>query len=332
MKKGLIGAVMALVVAFTAAIPFEAEAKRFGGGKSFGSKQSYSQNYTPTRANQPSQAQGNSAAALAATGTAATAAKAKSGMMGGLLGGLLMGGLLGALFFGGAFDNINFMDILIIALLAFVLFKVFTTLRRQKGMAGPTPAPAGAAPAPYQRDDLSQHHAPVTTQAGTGNRGFDTDIFSEGKRTETADSVAHTLAQGERPQQGHIAAGFDQTGFVDGAKNAFARLQQAWNEGDLADLRQFTTDKVFAEIQDQYRARTADSATEILSLDAMLIEVNEVAGYYEAAVYFDAELREAEVGMSEPAPVTNAREVWHFIRQINSRTPTWYLDGIQQID
>lgn len=332
MKKGLIGAVMALAVAIST-IPLDAEAKRVGGGKSFGSKQSHSQNYTPTRNNQPNQADNASpaAAAPAAAGTAA-AAGAKSGMMGGLLGGLLMGGLLGALFFGGAFENINFMDILIFALLAFVLFKVFTTMRKQKAATGPTPATAGGAPAHYQRDDVSQHRAPAASQPSTSSRGFDTDIFNEGKRSETVETVAHTLAKGERPLPGHIAAGFDQTGFTEGAKNAFNRLQQAWNEGDLADLRQFTTDKVFAEIQDQYRARTADSATEVLALDALLVEVNEVDGYYEAAVYFEAELREAEVGMTNEVPVTTAREVWHFIRQINSRTPTWYLDGIQQID
>ena len=48
--------------------------------------------------------------------------------MGGLLGGLLSGLL--AAFFGGAFEGIRFMDILIMGLIAFVIFKLM------RGMLG----------------------------------------------------------------------------------------------------------------------------------------------------------------------------------------------------
>lgn len=328
MKNGIIALVMGLAAALILAIPLDAEAKRLGGGKSFGSKQSHSQNYTPAQSSRPDQVQGAAAPAAGAGTAAAAGAGAKTGMMGGMLGGLLMGGLLGALFFGGAFENINFMDILIFAVLAFVLFKVFTMMRRQSN--GTAPAAAGGAP--YAREDITARQAPASAPLpGSSSRGFDTDIFNDAKRNETVQNITDTVATGGRPVPGHIVASFDQTGFVDGAKNAFARLQQAWNEGDMADIRQFTTDKVFGEVQDQYHARTADSRTEIVDLNAMLIEASEVNGYHEAAVYFEAQLREADSNSEEDVEVTTAREVWHFVRPVNSRVPTWFLDGIQQV-
>lgn len=330
MSKSILGLIMGIVVALGLSLAPDAEAKRFGGGKSFGSKQSYSQNYSPSRANnnRPDQAQGASQAQPA--GAAAAAGAAKKGMLGGMLGGLLMGGLLGALFFGGAFDNINFMDILIIAIVGFVLFKLFAMRRKHTG--GPTPATAGA---PYSREAAPDYQAPQNYQAPQSNnsgRGFDTDIFSEDKRNATVETVAAEVASGQRPTPGIIPAGFDRAGFLDGAKNAFARMQHAWDQGDLADIRQFSTDKVFAEVQDQHIARSADNRTEILNLDAELLQVIEVSGYHEAAVYFEAELREGDTSMQGEIPATTSREVWHFVRPINSRTPTWLLDGIQQLD
>lgn len=59
------------------------------------------------------------------------ASSAKKGLMGGLLGGLLAGGLLAA-FFGGAFEGIQFMDILIMGLIAFVIFKLMRAFLASK--------------------------------------------------------------------------------------------------------------------------------------------------------------------------------------------------------
>jgi len=50
----------------------------------------------------------------------------------GMLGGLALGGLLGSLFFCGAFENINFMDILVFGGIAFLLYKLFAA---RKGAA-----------------------------------------------------------------------------------------------------------------------------------------------------------------------------------------------------
>jgi predicted lipid-binding transport protein (Tim44 family) len=62
-------------------------------------------------------------------------------------------------------------------------------------------------------------------------------------------------------------------------------------------------------------------------VEAEILEVRDVGSDREVTVLFDAVLRETQE--ARPAQV---REVWHFIRSRNSRQPTWFLDGIQQLE
>lgn len=86
-------------------VSFDAEARRFGGGRSFGKAPShYSRQATPNKpAAKPNQA-----------------APGRSWM--GPLAGFVAGGLLASLFMGG-FSGINFFDIIIIGLLAFFIIR-----------------------------------------------------------------------------------------------------------------------------------------------------------------------------------------------------------------
>lgn len=110
MKK--LFSLVALLMVSVAITPI-AEAKKFGGGKSFG--KSYKTAPAPKQKQQNNNTIGKDQATKSPSSS-------KKGLMGGLLGGLLAGGLLAA-FFGGAFEGIQFMDILIMGLIAFVIFK-----------------------------------------------------------------------------------------------------------------------------------------------------------------------------------------------------------------
>jgi predicted lipid-binding transport protein (Tim44 family) len=124
-----------------------------------------------------------------------------------------------------------------------------------------------------------------------------------------------------------IPAGFDASAFIDGAKIAYKTLQQAWDERDLAEIRSLTTDKVFVEIQEQLHASAEDNKTDILKLDAELLEVREIGSDIEAVVLFDAILREAQ-----DTQAGQVREVWHFTKPNHNRQTKWLLDGIQQLE
>jgi predicted lipid-binding transport protein (Tim44 family) len=141
---------LAVFIGF-ALVVHDADARRFGGGSSFGKQRSVTPQSTPQAAPQrPAQPP---AAAPAPTGNRWL----------GPLAGLAAGGLLAAMFMGHGFDGIKFMDILmIIALIAAVMF-IFRALRRPQrqplqyaGLGGQEPmamAPVagGTAAAPSTR-------------------------------------------------------------------------------------------------------------------------------------------------------------------------------------
>lgn len=104
-----------------------------------------------------------------------------------------------------------------------------------------------------------------------------------------------------------------------------ATLQKAWDDHDLAEIRGLSTDKVFAEIQEQLKGLATDNHTDILKLDAELLEVREIGSELEAVVLFDAIMREDVNAQAE-----QVREVWYFVKPKISLQPKWLLDGIQQ--
>lgn len=272
-------------------------AKRFGGGKSFGSKFSQSQSVkrqSTTNAAKPSAAQ--------QTNLERKQQLSKKGGMMGMLGALAIGGLLGAMFFGGAFEGVNFMDILLFGLIAFILFKLISSRMKR---AEPTPATAGGYDGGMEDDSYQQR------QSSSG--------YAMGGGTAEAEEGDLDSLRGE------VTRKFDKENFIDGAKNCFARMQQAWDEGDLSDIRQFTTDHVFGEIQDQIQAKEGQSKTEILNLEAELLKAEDLGSKQEAIVLFRAELSE------DGNPLT-VEEVWHFVRPSTSTQPSWLLDGIQQVE
>ncbi len=304
----------------------DAEAKRFGGGGSFGGKSSFNKPYqrsaspakaAPTRQQQQAQAQNQAAKQKLAN---------RGGLMG-MLGGLALGGLLGAMLFGGAFENFNFMDILVFGGIAFLLYKLFAA--RAKNAARPVPAysrnnyePQQQSTSAYSEYEVPQTQAP--SRASVGNTGFNTDLlFKKGSQANTDSGFEPAIENRDLI----LPEGFDEHAFLNGAKNAFRALQATWDDRDLAEIRGLTTDRVFAEIQDQLKASTDDNRTEVISVQAELLDVRESGNELEATVLFDTVMREDIYG-----PEQAVREVWHFVKPRNSLQPKWNLDGIQQVE
>lgn len=112
MRTCLILSLLALLIV-AVSVP-DADARRFGGGASFGAHRMM-----------PSSPGGFSRPGMAGpmrTPYGTQRGSARTGLMG-MLGGLAMGGLLGAMFFGGSFNGINLLDILVIGGVVFLLFR-----------------------------------------------------------------------------------------------------------------------------------------------------------------------------------------------------------------
>lgn len=232
-----------------------------------------------------------------------------------MLGGLALGGLLGAMLFGGGFEHINLFDTLVLGLVAYLLYRWFAARRGatwEPAASGPAAAAAGGATSSRQYPD-GRGGAEVPTGAR-----FETDVLFRGGAGDAS------VATGRRA----LPPGFDERGFIGRAKEAFIYLQRAWDEGDLEDIRALTTPTVFDELTRQLGEQTGERHhTHIASLDAQVLEVSEDGGSDIASVLFEARVQEDGSGVP-----SDIREVWHFIRDRHSDRPTWYLDGVQQID
>ena len=104
-------------------LSLDANAKRLGGGKSFGSAPSHQA--TQTRQTAPT-----ATAAAPMAGKAAAASGASRWL--GPLAGLAAGGLLASMFMGDGFEGMQMLDMLIIALIAFLAFRFIASRRKQQ--------------------------------------------------------------------------------------------------------------------------------------------------------------------------------------------------------
>lgn len=272
---------IALTLCF--AWPDIADARRMGGGGSFGSKPSYSKSYTKPAQTSPGM-----------TKPAAPAAPSRFGGLGGMFGGLLMGGLIGSMLFGGGFAGPGMLDLLLLAAGGFLLFKFIRSRRL---------ATANSAPYAYQ---------------GSGTE-------------RTAAAAGGGWGQRLEPQAQHapvLPKDIDEQEFLAGAKALYVRLQGSWDRRDIDDIRQFTSPEVHAEIARQATDDPSPSRTEILMVDARILEARTEGPETVISVLFDALLREDGPG----APSEQIREVWHIRRDESSAAAQWTLEGIQQLE
>lgn len=312
-SRFLAGALLMVSAVAMLAASFDAEARRMGGGKSFGRQSS---NVTQQRqAVQPpaaaSNAQRSAAPAAAATGAAAGAA-AKTGMsrflgpLAGIAAGLGIAALLSHMGLGGAL--LEFLSSAI--LIAIVAFAVMYLIRRLRG---------GAA-------------TPATQSAGGMQRsnGNQQPQASPAWQTSMPPAAAPApVAAAAEPQQAidpswFIPNDFDIGTFLANAKQQFVTIQGIWDKGNIEALSDYLTDDLIAEFRSQIEARQGQNQeTEILLLNAELLGIEKVESGHLASVRYSGMLREAP-----GAEGFHFEEVWNLYKADGQG---WLLAGIQQV-
>ena len=119
--------------------------------------------------------------------------------------------------------------------------------------------------------------------------------------------------------------GFDVEQFVYHAKLNFTRLQAANDKRDLSTMRDFMTPDLYAEVAAELNTRgDVPQQTDVVTLNAEVIEVVTEGEAYIASVRFSGMIRERADGAAEPFS-----EVWHLEKPL-SGTTGWLIAGIQQ--
>jgi predicted lipid-binding transport protein (Tim44 family) len=312
-------AVLLALVVFCSS--FEAEAARFGGGRSFGGSPSFSRPMPSSRLPDS----GMRAPSSAQQPGAVAGSPARPGFgMGGLLGGLLAGTLLGSLLSGNGFAGGGLFDILLIGGGLYLLFKFLGRRRTDQpdraGQPGRTPNGLNM---PVPEDRGQDRHA---FNPGTGGGMWDAlgGAAASSRAGKTGEEGARPGVSPDAP------AGFDREEFLRGAKLLYQRMNDSWDKRDLEDIADFSTRPFMDEIRRQAEESPEPEKTDIMLVNADLLGVITEAGRETASVYFNVMLRENSGQGAQGAPV-EVREVWHFVRAANS-DETWKLDGIQQIE
>jgi predicted lipid-binding transport protein (Tim44 family) len=275
--KTFLISLFAIFISFSFVVQ-DAEARRMGGGKSFGMQRSAParQDAAPTPQRQQP----------AATPTAAPNKRSWMGPLAGLAAGLGLAALFSHLGMGEGMAN--FLMLALLAMAAFMLFRFF--MRRN------APAPAMQ----YAGMPPSGTHsgAPVA---------FD----------QTPAALSGSSARAFPP-------GFDAAAFAREAKLNFIRLQAAFDAGNLDDLRAFTSPEVFAEIRMQLAERSDTQTTDVMTLDAEVLEAVDEGSRHVVSVRFTGLVREA-AGQD----AMSLDEVWHLTKPASGEGG-WIIAGIQQ--
>lgn len=132
---------------------------------------------------------------------------------------------------------------------------------------------------------------------------------------------AHSVAA----TAGRWPAGFDAADFARNARLNFVRMQEAHDKRDLTAMRDFLTPEVYREVEADIRAAGAEPCkTEVLTLNAEVLEVATEGDAYLVSVRFSGLIREQAEGNPDPFS-----EVWHLEKPVSGRSG-WLVAGIQQ--
>lgn len=277
----------ALILTVSFMTPADAYAKKFGGGKSFG------KSYKTAPAQQKQQQTDTLKQQQPTAGKSS-----KKGLMGGLLGGLLAGGLLAA-FFGGAFEGIQFMDILIFGLIAFVIFKLFKTMRGAKRTPmGHREAYAGNSTQQYRQA------APEAQQTG----------FSSQPAYESTDSDVPF----------NLPPGFEMNAFLNGAREHYRTVQGAWNHNELETIREYVSPALMEDLAAERAKLDGEQHTEVMYVDAELVRADYDANVAQLSVKFSGRYKDRHEGVEE-----DITDVWHLERDLRAPDAPWLIVGIQ---
>ncbi len=278
----------ALVLGFTLSIG-DAEAKRLGGGSSSGmQRQSVTPSAPPSATKQAAPQQAPAAA------PAAQPKRSWMGPLAGLAAGLGLAALASHFGFGEELANMMMIGLLVMAVIMVIGF-----VMRKKAAAS-------------QQGGLQY--------AGAGNS------YGRPAPAEFTPAGGSSYAPAAAAASGSIPANFDVEAFVRNAKVNFIRLQAANDAGNLDDIREFTSPEMFGEIKLAMAERgAAKQETDVVQLNAEVLDVAEEATRYVVSVRFHGLIREEQNAAAGPFD-----EIWHMTKPTDG-SRGWTLAGIQQV-
>ena len=282
--------VFAMFMAFVLAIgaggySADLQAKsKFGGGKSFGKSSSVSK---------------PKAAPASTTNSTAAAAGAKKpgflgGLGGGLLGGLLAGGIFAALLGSGAFDGISFGDILLFAVIGFLIYKFFIAPKRRAAQAN-----------------------------AAGTNGMFREMPNSTRDSVQPSPMSGMTGFGAEPEI-KLPPGFNEQAFVAEAKNHYIALQKAWDDNNFDEILDYVSPELYNLLVAERATHGDDKPrTEVISLMVELVRGEYIGSIASISLQFSGWIKEGD-------QTSDTNEIWHLEKNMSEPNANWTIVGIQQ--
>jgi predicted lipid-binding transport protein (Tim44 family) len=218
----------------------------------------------------------------------------------------------------------SILNILLLGLVAYFLVRAF---RRRGGGPG-SGTGSGSDPDAGGRDDESQPPARPAGRPADRHEAARQMWDMLGSKDVSGDVPGDGSPSAARQLPTSAPGGFDEAEFLEGAKLFFSRFQQVSGQGDLDELRGFLSDDVYEQALDRLAAEPAIARTEVMLVDARLMERRSESGRTWITVFYDAQLRK---GVSGDEPY-HLRAAWEFSRTDAEGSGLWTLERINTRD
>lgn len=314
----------------------QVEAARMGGGKSMGRQSSNvtQKQAAPNQSAQPA----NSSQAAAAPKSAPAAAPAAApkrpwgAMLGGLAAGLGLAWLAHSMGMGEGFGNI-----LMIALFAFAAFAAYRWFMRSRSSVAQQPSPFAMERSGGGDVRPTSVYRPENVGNDASARPFERNMGEETSGSRIGSGIGSGIGAGISggnslvgSQSWGVPAGFDTESFLQACKSNFITLQAAWDRSDIGSLRSMMTDSMLLEIRSQLADREAHTGTlpnltEVVTIEAHLLGIEETSDDYLASVEFSGVIRESQSAGPNPF-----REVWNMTKPKDGMSG-WLVAGVQAL-
>jgi len=287
------------------------QAKRLGGGGSFGAQRRVAPaapqapSATPSAPSAPMQA----APAKAAPTPAASGASRWLGPLAGLAAGLGLAALLSHFGLSEAFGSFLLIALVVVG----GLFLVRMLFARRAQSARPL------------------QYAGMGAGAGTGRVEPQMPPAVD-RMPPAADKFEPVWGGGAQaqpdaaPATGKFPPGFDPAPFVEQAKLQFRKMQSAYDAADRKALSEVMTPEMLAQVSNELAQRGPHTATEVMQLDAEVLEVSTEGDRHWMSIHFKGLLREDGTVLPK-----DFDEVWNLAKPVDGSTG-WLLAGIQQLN
>jgi predicted lipid-binding transport protein (Tim44 family) len=306
---------LAAVAALTLGLSDSADARRMGGGRSFGAQR---ESVVPSRpAAAPAAPTGNAATPQASVPAAAGAANAAPGAIpapapsgasrwlgpiAGLAAGFGLAALMSHFGMSEGFGSLLLIGLGVMA--AIFLLRMFLGRR--------------------QTADAMQYGGASANGAARASYEASVPAWNGAERTEPV-LAAEPAAPAFGVARKALPEGFDAAGFAKEARRQYIQIQRSYDNADRAALSSVMTSEMNAEIGRELDERVGHQPTEIVTLDADVLDVTNEGDKYWASVRFTGLMRED----GEPLP-KSVDEIWNLTKPVNGPSG-WLLAGISQL-